>query len=112
MMDRPGTPRDIAPVVAFLQSDSSGWMRGANLPIDGGMSSARHAAPRVSKADRQRSAAAGSAAEERPAAASGVVSVELSQIFRQEHGSPLLPSSTTASGRVYVRPDRRQPTVR
>ena len=39
VMDRPGTPQDIAPVVAFLQSDSSRWLRGANLPVDGGMSS-------------------------------------------------------------------------
>lgn len=39
VMDRPGTPRDIAPVVAFLQSDGSRWLRGANLPVDGGMSS-------------------------------------------------------------------------
>ena len=30
---------DIAPVVAFLLSDGSGWLRGANLPVDGGMSS-------------------------------------------------------------------------
>jgi NAD(P)-dependent dehydrogenase (short-subunit alcohol dehydrogenase family) len=39
VMDRPGTPADIAPVVAFLLSDASAWMRGANLPVDGGMSS-------------------------------------------------------------------------
>lgn len=39
VMDRPGTPADIAPVVAFLLSDLSGWIRGANLPVDGGMSS-------------------------------------------------------------------------
>lgn len=39
VMDRPGTPADIAPVVAFLLSDASGWIRGANLPVDGGMSS-------------------------------------------------------------------------
>lgn len=36
-MDRPGTPADIAPVVAFLLSDGSGWIRGANIPTDGGM---------------------------------------------------------------------------
>lgn len=36
-MDRPGRPEDIAPVVAFLLSDGSGWIRGANLPVDGGM---------------------------------------------------------------------------
>lgn len=36
-MDRPGTPDDIAPVVAFLLSDDSAWIRGTNLPADGGM---------------------------------------------------------------------------
>ena len=39
IMDRPGLPTDIAPVVAFLQSDASAWFRGANLTPDGGMSS-------------------------------------------------------------------------
>ncbi len=39
VMDRPGTPEDVAPVVAFLQSDGSRWLRGANLTVDGGMSS-------------------------------------------------------------------------
>ena len=39
LMDRPGTPADIAPVVAFLQSEDSRWFRGANLNADGGMSS-------------------------------------------------------------------------
>ena len=39
VMDRPGTPADIAPVVAFLLSDLSGWIRGTNIPVDGGMSS-------------------------------------------------------------------------
>lgn len=37
VMDRPGRPSDIAPVVAFLLSDASGWIRGANIPADGGM---------------------------------------------------------------------------
>ena len=36
-MDRPGKPGDIAPVVAFLLSDGSAWIRGANVPVDGGM---------------------------------------------------------------------------
>ena len=39
VMDRPGTPEDIAPAVAFLLSTASGWIRGTNIPIDGGMSS-------------------------------------------------------------------------
>jgi len=39
VMDRPGTPQDIAPVVAFLLSDMSAWIRGTNIPVDGGMSS-------------------------------------------------------------------------
>lgn len=37
VMDRPGQPADIAPVVAFLLSDASGWIRGTNIPCDGGM---------------------------------------------------------------------------
>lgn len=39
VMDRPGTPDDIAPVVSFLLSDQTTWFRGANLTLDGGMSS-------------------------------------------------------------------------
>jgi NAD(P)-dependent dehydrogenase (short-subunit alcohol dehydrogenase family) len=39
IMDRPGTPADVAPVIAFLCSDASAWIRGANIPCDGGMSS-------------------------------------------------------------------------
>lgn len=46
VMDRVGNPDDIAPVIAFLQTDGSRWFRGANLCADGGMSShlalARH----------------------------------------------------------------------
>lgn len=37
VMDRPGRPGDIAPVASFLLSDASGWIRGANIPADGGM---------------------------------------------------------------------------
>jgi NAD(P)-dependent dehydrogenase (short-subunit alcohol dehydrogenase family) len=33
---RSGRPEDIAPVVAFLCSDGSQWIRGANIPCDGG----------------------------------------------------------------------------
>ncbi len=36
-MDRPGRPADIAPVVAFLLSDEAAWIRGTNVPVDGGM---------------------------------------------------------------------------
>ncbi|CAB3799294.1 coniferyl-alcohol dehydrogenase [Pararobbsia alpina] len=36
-MDRAGTPADIAPVVAFLLSDEALWIRGTNVPADGGM---------------------------------------------------------------------------
>lgn len=39
IMDRPGTPDDIAPIVAFLCSDASKWIRGVPLPCDGGMQS-------------------------------------------------------------------------
>ena len=37
VMDRPGRPQDIAPVIAFLCSEGSGWIKGANIPVDGGM---------------------------------------------------------------------------
>ncbi len=36
-MDRAGRPSDIAPVVAFLLSQGSAWIRGTNIPADGGM---------------------------------------------------------------------------
>lgn len=39
VMDRPGRAEDIAPVVAFLLSDMTTWIRGTNIPVDGGMSS-------------------------------------------------------------------------
>lgn len=39
VMDRPGAPGDVAPVVAFLLSDMTAWIRGTNIPCDGGMSS-------------------------------------------------------------------------
>ncbi len=34
---RPGTPSDIAPVVAFLCGDAARWINGANIPCDGGL---------------------------------------------------------------------------
>ena len=37
VMGRAGTPEEIAPLVAFLCSDESSWMNGANIAIDGGM---------------------------------------------------------------------------
>ncbi|MFM2343266.1 MAG: hypothetical protein RLZZ592_2919 [Pseudomonadota bacterium] len=37
IMDRPGRADDIAPVVAFLLSDGAAWIRGTNVPVDGGM---------------------------------------------------------------------------
>jgi NAD(P)-dependent dehydrogenase (short-subunit alcohol dehydrogenase family) len=37
VMDRPGMPSDIAPVVAFLLSDGAAWIRGSNIAVDGGM---------------------------------------------------------------------------
>ncbi|MBF8721779.1 coniferyl-alcohol dehydrogenase [Pseudomonas guariconensis] len=38
-MDRPGLAEDIAPVVMFLLSEASRWIRGSNIPVDGGMHS-------------------------------------------------------------------------
>ena len=37
LTERPGRPEDVAPVVAFLLSDMTHWIRGANIPVDGGM---------------------------------------------------------------------------
>lgn len=37
IMDRPGAADDIAPVVAFLLSPGSKWLRGTNIATDGGM---------------------------------------------------------------------------
>jgi len=39
VMDRAGLPTDIAPVVSFLLSEGSAWIRGTNIAADGGMSS-------------------------------------------------------------------------
>lgn len=39
VMERLGRPDDIAPVVCFLLSELSSWIRGTNIPVDGGLSS-------------------------------------------------------------------------
>lgn len=39
LMDRPAEAGDIAPLVAFLLSDESDWIRGTNIAIDGGLTS-------------------------------------------------------------------------
>jgi NAD(P)-dependent dehydrogenase (short-subunit alcohol dehydrogenase family) len=38
VMDRPGTPDDIAPAIVFLCSVDSKWLRGTNIACDGGLS--------------------------------------------------------------------------
>jgi NAD(P)-dependent dehydrogenase (short-subunit alcohol dehydrogenase family) len=37
IMGRAGLPEDSAPLVGFLCSDQSAWIRGTNIPCDGGM---------------------------------------------------------------------------
>ena len=37
LMDRFGTPEDVAPTIGFLCSDASAWIRGTNIACDGGM---------------------------------------------------------------------------
>lgn len=37
LVERFGTPEDVAPVICFLLSDMTRWIRGANIPVDGGM---------------------------------------------------------------------------
>lgn len=37
LMDRPGEATDIAPVVALMLSDLTTWIRGSNIPVDGGL---------------------------------------------------------------------------
>lgn len=39
LMDRPGQPEEVARVVAFLLSRESDWIRGADIAVDGGMTS-------------------------------------------------------------------------
>ena len=33
----PGKAEDIAPIIAFLCSDESSWLKGVNIPVDGGL---------------------------------------------------------------------------
>jgi NAD(P)-dependent dehydrogenase (short-subunit alcohol dehydrogenase family) len=37
VVDRPGRPEDIAPLIVFMCSRGSDWIRGANIPVDGGL---------------------------------------------------------------------------
>jgi NAD(P)-dependent dehydrogenase (short-subunit alcohol dehydrogenase family) len=37
IIERVGTVGDVAPVICFLLSEHSAWIRGANIPVDGGM---------------------------------------------------------------------------
>lgn len=39
IMDRPGEADDIAPVIAFMLSDLTAWIRGTDIPVNGGLSS-------------------------------------------------------------------------
>jgi len=36
-MDRPGEPRELGDVVAFLSSPHASFVNGAEIPIDGGL---------------------------------------------------------------------------
>ncbi|EED32849.1 3-oxoacyl-(acyl-carrier-protein) reductase [gamma proteobacterium NOR5-3] len=37
VVSRPGRPEDIAPLIVFMCSSGSDWIRGANIPVDGGL---------------------------------------------------------------------------
>lgn len=37
LMGRPGTPEEVAEVIAFLASPASSWVKGVNIDIDGGL---------------------------------------------------------------------------
>ena len=41
IMDRPARPGDVAPVISFMLSAGSGWLRGVDVTADGGLSSHR-----------------------------------------------------------------------
>ena len=34
---RPGTPEEVAEVICFLASPQSNWLKGIDIPIDGGL---------------------------------------------------------------------------
>jgi NAD(P)-dependent dehydrogenase (short-subunit alcohol dehydrogenase family) len=55
MLDRTGTPDDVAGMVAFLASTESGFTTGASFPVDGGVS-AKLALPDLEKYREQRRA--------------------------------------------------------
>jgi len=57
-LERHGTPADIAPVVGFLFSPGSAWLRGTNVAVDGGLSA--HAL------DEQHGLSAGASRSEHP----------------------------------------------
>jgi NAD(P)-dependent dehydrogenase (short-subunit alcohol dehydrogenase family) len=40
-LGRPGTPQDIADLVAFLSSSKASWLTGLVIPVDGGLHLAR-----------------------------------------------------------------------